>query len=708
MAKFLDQAKIDYTIPKLVETKNGYIFNGTFYDKRTLIAESLEDLASCGGTKSLSLNRVASYPVITGTTPSASPYTAFRGDAVIQDEYEQDVYYALTFDYEKELNNGYKFITKYKDSQEGRIKLATAKFSTNEGAYFYGYLVQYLGQSETELYFVADISYIGTSNSQYQWNKGRIVIINKDTLQVKFVQKATVDRTSYSKIIETEGMIYLLCRKSNDALTILEFEKETHVTRAIKSLPAYTGELDRLHFCAPAEMTSKTEGYIIDMPAINNNNFLRWIDFSLEEFSPALDKNGYPRIQNLKSEDEYILNGYSCYNNYSTCPVFDKDNANSVTQADSSTFYWDTTARYLDVTFTQEVNIWRSGVRDRANSTYSNPFIIKQWDDDTETWSDITSTISQTVSAINNSTWEKTISNLPAGRYRFEVESGKLRMDSCWYVEAINSEEYLTKRSLGFPDGSYITYNDIQFTVECDSSLLNGLNSAGSWRVVGDAFFTEANGMKFINFANQGLSTTNWGNDFDKSHITTFKINETNKELALTGQCQLSNAPEISKALAINSKANRVIGMSGSNTFILDFDSTLGHFVPIKYFAYASWSCGFDMNDNVWILNKNMELVKFNDAIPERIEIAFEDNNLEYTGNDINTNVIIESFNFLGDRLASKIALEIKGNAAFDDSGSNEIIVNTINSDAITVPITINGSGVIVIYPALILDIKED
>lgn len=708
MAKFLDQAKIDYTIPKLVETKNGYIFNGTFYDKRTLIAESLEDLASCGGTKSLSLNRVASYPVIAGTTPSASPYTAFRGDAVIQDEYEQDVYYALTFDYGNELKQGYKFITKYKDSQENKIKIATTRTSTSEGAYYYGYLVQYLGQSETELYFVADISYIGTSSSQYQWNRGQIAIINKHTLQISYLQKATTDRTSYSKILESENMIYLLKRKSNATLDILEFEKDTHAVRVVKSLPAYTGELDKLHFCAPAKMISKTKGYIIDLPAINNNNFLRWIDFSLEELSPAIDKNGYPKVQNLKIEDKYILNDYSCYNSYSTCPVFDKDNESSASEANSSTFYWDTIERYLDVTFTQEVNIWRSGVKDRANSTYSNPFIIKQWDNNAEIWNDITSTITQTVNVINNSAWEKTISNLPAGRYRFEVESGKLRMDSCWYVEAVSSEEYVTKRTLWIPDDSYVTYNDTQFTVECDSSLLNGLNSAGSWRVVGDAFFTEANGMKFINFTNQGLSTTNWDNDSDKSHITTFKIDEANKELALTGQCQLSNAPEISKALVINSKANRVIGMSGSNTFILDFDSTLGRFVPIKYFAYASWSCGFDMNDNIWILNKNMELLKLNDVIPERIEIAFEDNSLEYTGNDINTSITIESLNFLNKRLASKVALKINGNAIFNESGSNEITVDTIDSDVITVPLTINGAGIIMIYPTLILDIKED
>lgn len=708
MAKFLDDAKIACATPKLVETNKGYIFNGTFYDKKTLIAESLEDLATHGGSKSLSLNRVASYPVIDGEAPNASPRTFFKGDAIIKDEYDTEVYYTITFDYESELNKGNKFITKYRENENGVEKILSEKAAAGSNTYYYGYLSEYIGQSKTNLYFISELSYIGTSTSHYKWNRTWIAVVDKTTLMMSLLFETEANRSIYSKILESGNMIYLLKRRSATASEIIEFEKDTHITRLIKTLPAYTGELDVIHYCTDAIMISDNKGYLIDVPVLNNNSTLRWIEFTTEEFHPAVNKNGYPGVQNLKVEDNYKVNSYSCYSNYSPCPLFDKENIAGTSYGNSSTFYWNNTSCYLDVTFNEEVNIWRAGCTSYANASYSNPFIIKKWEESTSTWDIITSSVTQKVNPINSTTWEKTIENLPEGRYRFEIENGKYRIDSCWYVEAANSNEYLTRCTLGIKEEASVSYEDIQFNVSCDIATLKDA-PAGSWRVGVNSFFNEVNGTKYLNFATFGLSKTEWNSTYaENSHITTFKIDEANKELTLTGQCFLSNSQQICKSYALNSSNTRLVGMSSSNTFILDFDSIAEHFTPTKYFAFDSWSCGFDKKDNVWILKKDMELLKIHDSIPEKIEIEFEDYSLEYEGQDIKTNIFIEALNFLNNRLTSKVALKINGQAIFDESGTNEIIVETLEADKITVPLTVKGSGILMIYPTLILDIKEN
>ena len=64
--------------------------------------------------------------------------------------------------------------------------------------------------------------------------------------------------------------------------------------------------------------------------------------------------------------------------------------------------------------------------------------------------------------------------------------------------------------------------------------------------------------------------------------------------------------------------------------------------------------------------------------------------------------------NYLNNKLSSKIALKINGQAVFDETNSAEIIVDTSELDKIAVPLTVKGSGMLMIYPTLILDIKEN
>lgn len=109
----------------------------------------------------------------------------------------------------------------------------------------------------------------------------------------------------------------------------------------------------------------------------------------------------------------------------------------------SQVCYWngiDFPGCYMELLIPRMCNIWRSGTTSWID--HRSPFIILKYKG--SSYVDVTSLYPQTVTAINNTKWEKTISNLPAGQYRFST-SGR-RLDSEWYLEEVNINKYLIKQ----------------------------------------------------------------------------------------------------------------------------------------------------------------------------------------------------------------------------------------------------------------------
>lgn len=696
MANFLDSTKISTPVPKIMETQSGYIFNGIMYDKKSYVAESLDDFISSGSARHIAVDRVAHYPVQTGTGANALIPTMFRGSTIIPDNKEKNIYYQLTFDYERRMNQSYSSITAIYDDGTNRKKIRTS-YTDPAGDGWYGSLTEYIGQSDTTLFFIADM---GSTSPQFT-TRSYIVRIDKTTFTKTYMENSGSDRNVYAFLKETDAFIYIAKRGQNAVTVIYELDKQDYTLKTVMSLPAFTGELTGSDYLMPIEMASENKGYIAYSPSINGNDTVRWVDFTFDKYHRAINKNGYPNVVNLRAEADYTLEGYQCYNNYKTCPVLDKDNIGGTTHTVESTFYWNTANDFLDITFHEEVNIWRAGVTSYPG--YITPFTIEQWEESTDNWINVTNTITQTLTSLSSTQWEKTISNLPAGRYRFKATK---RMDSCWYIEKVAGNDYLGELVTGLIDTDSIAYDDIQYTVQDPDLLLKEMYSSSY--AARRTFITNCNGIKYLHVVNFGLSQTEWGTShYEKSHITTFRVDEENKGLELVSQVPLSNSTSVCKSFVLDSKNKRLLGMSGDNTFLLEFDETSEKFIAIKYFPYTSLSCGFDKHNNIWILNSDNELLKLHDNIPEKINIEFESSNLEYEGDEISTYIEIESINFLNDRLDSKISLSIGGNARFDETGTNTITVDTSSTAKCKVPLTIYNSGIIAIYPTLILDLKQ-
>lgn len=95
--------------------------------------------------------------------------------------------------------------------------------------------------------------------------------------------------------------------------------------------------------------------------------------------------------------------------------------------------YWRKNS-YTEFTIDRKVNIWRCGTTGWATQ-HCSLFRIEKLQDD-GTYLDITNEITQSVSPITEKEWEKTISDLSKGTYRFYPQN--TRLDSEWYMEAVD------------------------------------------------------------------------------------------------------------------------------------------------------------------------------------------------------------------------------------------------------------------------------
>lgn len=111
----------------------------------------------------------------------------------------------------------------------------------------------------------------------------------------------------------------------------------------------------------------------------------------------------------------------------SKCGLFDGTQVNEWNTA--KVMYWEEAGNYVDINIKEACNIWRSGTT--PWDVYFGPLKILKWDG--TQYNDITKSYTQTTSKINEKQWEKTISNLQPGTYRFETKG--IRLDSEWYLE---------------------------------------------------------------------------------------------------------------------------------------------------------------------------------------------------------------------------------------------------------------------------------
>lgn len=141
-----------------------------------------------------------------------------------------------------------------------------------------------------------------------------------------------------------------------------------------------------------------------------------------------------PNVEGLREEANYkVLSLFGSQGSGGTvdnCGLF-----NGVCPNEWNTpnvFYWQVAGHYIEIEIESDCNIWRSGTTGWSNAI--SPLTIFKYDVGISNYVDISSSVIQTLSAITENQWEKTITGLPAGRYKFTGGNG-VRLDCEWYIE---------------------------------------------------------------------------------------------------------------------------------------------------------------------------------------------------------------------------------------------------------------------------------
>lgn len=147
-----------------------------------------------------------------------------------------------------------------------------------------------------------------------------------------------------------------------------------------------------------------------------------------------------PDIEGLLGEAKYVINDMMASQGSGgtkdNCGLFNGVQINE--WSSPNVFYWQYSTNYLDITIYNNCNIYRSGTTEWASAI--SRLKIEKYENDT--WIDISSSIIQNLTPINETKWELYITDLKKGRYKF-IGTGA-RIDSEWYIES--TDIYLLKR----------------------------------------------------------------------------------------------------------------------------------------------------------------------------------------------------------------------------------------------------------------------
>ena len=181
-----------------------------------------------------------------------------------------------------------------------------------------------------------------------------------------------------------------------------------------------------------------------------------------------------PNVEELGQEAQYNVLSYNNSNGNTSgiCGLFDGKDTQIL---DETNFYWYMEEKYyVEIEILSEsVNIWKIGY----GSPYIAPLKIYKYNDSTSQYENITSQITQTLVA-GKGEWEKFISNLPKGKYKFcgNPDVGvSYRLDSEWYIEESDTSTKINMDVKDFPvkigDETVLTEDDILSYAE---ELTNG------------------------------------------------------------------------------------------------------------------------------------------------------------------------------------------------------------------------------------------
>lgn len=155
------------------------------------------------------------------------------------------------------------------------------------------------------------------------------------------------------------------------------------------------------------------------------------------------------------------------------------------------------------------------------------------------------------------------------------------------------------------------------------------------------------------------------------------------------------------KRVLIPSMTGTGVSQTITRVAILDWNEAKEDFVVTKSIEDSIQTFGYNKNDELFVLKKDMSIDKYNDTSVAAFNATFAESYYRYQGENILTHITCSITNLEDEKLAKKVFLELEGAAYFTDNNKKEIEFTTSATEVTTVNVTISGPGAINIYPKI-------
>ncbi|WP_416044625.1 hypothetical protein ACMXKO_10995 [Clostridium tyrobutyricum] len=166
----------------------------------------------------------------------------------------------------------------------------------------------------------------------------------------------------------------------------------------------------------------------------------------------------------------------------------------------------------------------------------------------------------------------------------------------------------------------------------------------------------------------------------------------------------LGGSADIPQAVFPLNNAKNLLIIRNNGLDIVTVDTTTSKFIIQDTISEPIYSCGIDELERVWYVTSldglvnDAKLKVFSVGAIITVNTDFESPNLTYAGEDIDSNIIVSTRNNEGNRVITNLQLLLEGNAVFSSTNSKTINITTSQDVDISVPIKIQGDGMMSIY----------
>ncbi|WP_123053162.1 hypothetical protein [Clostridium sp. JN-1] len=170
----------------------------------------------------------------------------------------------------------------------------------------------------------------------------------------------------------------------------------------------------------------------------------------------------------------------------------------------------------------------------------------------------------------------------------------------------------------------------------------------------------------------------------------------------------LGGSADIPQAVFPLNNAKNLLVIRNNGLDIVTVDTSTSKFIIQDTISEPIYSCGIDELERVWYVTSldglvnDAKLKVFSVGAVITVNTAFENPNITYEEKDIDSNVIVSTRNNEGNRVVTNLQLLLEGNAVFSSTSSKTITITTSKDVDTSVPIKIQGDGMISIYTNIV------